>query len=94
MTKVKLLQVNGITPILVFDGARLPMKKRIESERKKARLDSRRVAEECLALGEINKANRKFNESVDIDSKMIYRLIQVLKSMSVDFVVAPYEADA
>lgn len=52
------------------------------------------MAEQCLALGEINKANRKFNESVDIDSKMIFSFIQVLKSMNVDFVVAPYEADA
>lgn len=79
VTKVKLLQVNGIKPIMVFDGARLPMKKRIESGRKKARLESRLKAEECLQNGEISKANRKFNEAVNIDSKMIYRFIQVLK---------------
>ena len=70
------------------------MKKRIEGERKKARLESRKVAEECLERGELIKANRKFNEAVEIDSLMIYRMIQVLKSMGVEYIVAPYEADA
>jgi exonuclease 1 len=37
ITKVKLLQINGVTPIMVFDGARLPMKRRIEDERKRQR---------------------------------------------------------
>ncbi len=62
-------------PIMVFDGARLPMKRRIEEERKKARLDSRKAAEEFLLIGDMQKANRKFNESVEIDSIMKYRLI-------------------
>lgn len=79
VTKVTLLQVNGIKPVMVFDGASLPMKKRIESERRKFRQESRAKAEECLASGEIGKANRKFNDAVNIDSKMIHRFIQVLK---------------
>lgn len=52
VTKVKLLQINGVTPIMVFDGARLPMKRRIEEERKRQRLESRKAAEELLELGE------------------------------------------
>ena len=79
---------------MVFDGARLPMKKRIEAERRKARHESRQKAEEYLVNGEISKANRKFNEAVEIDSMMIYKLIQVLKSIGVQYIVAPYEADA
>ena len=35
--KLRMLQINGVTPLIVFDGARLPMKKRTEEERKKAR---------------------------------------------------------
>ena len=70
------------------------MKKRIEVERKKARIESRKVAEELLANGEIIKANRKFNEAVEIDSMMVYKLILVLKSIDVQFIVAPYEADS
>lgn len=75
MAKVLLLQVNGIIPVLVFDGASLPMKKRIEADRKRARLESRRVAEELLIRGELFKATRKFNEAVQIDSEMIFRFI-------------------
>ena len=64
---------------MVFDGALLPMKKRISDERKKLREENRRMAEELLAKGEEGQANRKFNEAVEIDSMMVYRLIQVLK---------------
>jgi exonuclease-1 len=79
---------------MVFDGALLPMKKRISDERKKLRMENRGMAEELLAKGEESQANRKFNEAVEIDSMMVYRLIQVLKQMNVQFVVAPYEADS
>jgi len=75
VTKVKLLQINGVTPIMVFDGARLPMKRRIEEERKRQRLESRKAAEELLEVGEFQKASRKFNEAVEIDFLMKYRLI-------------------
>ncbi len=94
MAKVKLLQVNGVRPVMVFDGALLPIKKRISDERKKLREENRGMAEELLAKGEEGQANRKFNEAVEIDSMMVYRLIQVLKQMNVQFIVAPYEADS
>ena len=94
VNKVRLLQVSGVTPIIVFDGARLPMKKRIETQRKKAREDSRMKAEEFLKAGEINKAIRKFMEAVEINSLMVYHLTQVLESMNIQFIVAPYESDA
>lgn len=70
------------------------MKKRIEEERKKARLESRNKAEDFLSKGETQQAMRKFMEAVEINSLMIYRLIQVLQTMDVKFIVAPYEADA
>lgn len=79
---------------MVFDGARLPMKKRIEEGRKNARQESRLKAEEFLARGETQKAIRKFMEAVEITSDMIYRLVQVLETMNVQYIVAPYEADA
>ena len=65
--------MNGIVPILVFDGARLPMKKRTEEERKKAREESRQKAEQCMSVGDISGANKKFMEAVEINDEMIYR---------------------
>jgi len=37
MQKLRTMQMNGVKPILVFDGARLLMKERVEKERHKAR---------------------------------------------------------
>jgi 5'-3' exonuclease len=57
---------------MVFDGARLPMKKRIEEVRKKAREENRLKAEEFLQKGDSHQALRKFMEAVEINSLMIY----------------------
>ena len=57
---------------MVFDGARLPMKKRIEEGRKKLRLENRLKAEDFLAKGDSHQAIRKFMEAVEINSLMIY----------------------
>jgi len=48
VSKVRLLQLNGVKPILVFDGAKLKMKSRIEMERTNQRLDSLHKAELLL----------------------------------------------
>ena len=39
-------------------------------------------------------AQRKFSEAVDITPEIAFEFIQVLKSMEVEYYVAPYEADA
>jgi 5'-3' exonuclease len=44
MQKVRMLQVNGVKCILVFDGARLPMKDRVEKDRKKMRKECKEKA--------------------------------------------------
>ena len=44
MQKVRMLQVQGVKCILVFDGAALPMKSRVEKDRKKMRLESQSKA--------------------------------------------------
>jgi 5'-3' exonuclease len=41
ITKVRLLQRNGIKPLLVFDGQRLKMKERVEMERQKLRVEAK-----------------------------------------------------
>ena len=79
---------------MVFDGARLPMKKRIEEGRKKAREENRLKAEESLAKGDSHQALRKYMEAVEITPLMVHQLTLVLQSMNVEYIVAPYESDA
>ena len=43
-----MLQVNGVKCMLVFDGARLQMKQRIEEERKKGRIESQNKAQALM----------------------------------------------
>ncbi|KAJ3357758.1 Rad2 nuclease [Kappamyces sp. JEL0680] len=103
MKRVKLLEDNGIIPFLVFDGDRLPMKKATEQERRKQvkrRLNARRRATRkaqglaFLEKGETAKAMECFQTSVNITPEMAYAFIKALKQAKVQYVVAPYEADA
>ena len=47
-----------------------------------------------LNQGKNEQGNRKLIESVDITPEIAYRLIEVLKKRGIQFIVAPYEADA
>jgi hypothetical protein len=47
-----LLQRNGVKPLLVFDGARLKMKERVELERQKLRIEAREKAALMLMNGD------------------------------------------
>ena len=86
--------MHGIKPILVFDGARLEMKSRIEEERKKIRAEAREKAEQFLRQGNVVGANRKFVEAIEISADIVKQLIHHIKNLKVEYVVAPYEADA
>ena len=63
--------MHGIKPILVFDGARLEMKSRIEEERKKIRAEAREKAEQFLRQGNVVGANRKFVEAIEISADIV-----------------------
>lgn len=42
------MQLNGVKAILVFDGARLSMKGRVEDERHKQRQEAKEKAQELI----------------------------------------------
>ena len=70
------------------------MKERVENERHKARLLARTQAIELVRQGNLNEANKKFMEGVEINGDMIHLFIQELKHVGVQYIVAPYESDA
>jgi exonuclease-1 len=92
--KIKFLLQYHITPIVVFDGGRLPMKKQTEQGRKDNRRQMKILADELYAKGEHEKASKKYIECITITSEMIEEFIKELKKQEVEFIVAPYEADA
>ena len=79
---------------MVFDGAKLQMKNRIESERQKQRSEAKAKAKELEANGDTKGATKKFIEAIEITPEIVSQLIAELKRLKVDYFVAPYEADA
>ncbi len=70
------------------------MKADTENEREKSRQENKRKAEEYLRHGNSVMAHKMFSAAVDITPEMAYKFVQVAKSMGIESVVSPYEADA
>ncbi|WWD15652.1 hypothetical protein CI109_100074 [Kwoniella shandongensis] len=94
MHRVRLLRYHGITPFIVFDGGPLPAKKGTEVSRAKSRAENMDRAKAFEAQGRWKDARDCYTKCVDITPKMAYQLIKALRAENVDYVVAPYEADA
>ena len=96
-----LCNMCGVKPIIVFDGASLPAKAKEENERRERRaLNTARAKAEIeekkiSSFGQVDpKLRSMIVQSVSITSDMITRTMSVLRRLNVDFIVAPYEADA
>ena len=61
-----------VTPILIFDGAKLQMKKGTEDERARNRTENRKKAEEYLRQGNSMMAFKMYSAAVDITPEMAY----------------------
>ncbi|CAA7388537.1 unnamed protein product [Spirodela intermedia] len=94
MYRVNLLRHFGIKPILVFDGGLLPMKVDQEIKRSRIRKENLERALDHESAGNTAAAYEYYQKAVDISPSVAYHLIQVLKEENVDYIVAPYEADA
>ncbi|KAJ3252544.1 Rad2 nuclease [Chytriomyces hyalinus] len=94
MKRVALLRQFGITPVLVFDGGCLPMKSHTERERRLRRQEAKKKAHEELLKGDTSKAMEMFQQCVNITPNMALELIKALRKEKIEFIVAPYEADA
>ena len=92
-----LLLSHGVTPMLVIDGASLPSKKHTDAQR---RSDRRAAFEAALELQSLDQPppagqiHKMFARSLSITHEMRQELIFELHSLSIQFMVAPYEADA
>ena len=94
MHRVRMLIYFGVVPYLVFDGDNLPSKAGTESDRSKRREESRRRGLELYKAGKISQAHQELQKAVDVTPFMARQLIEELKRLNVQYVVAPYEADA
>ncbi|OZJ03433.1 hypothetical protein BZG36_03184 [Bifiguratus adelaidae] len=94
MNKIKMLMYHDIAPIVVFDGDYLPSKGTTEGVRKKHREENREKGMALLKEGRKKEAQEYFSKAVDVTPQMAYKVILALKKENIQYVVAPYEADA
>lgn len=94
MHRVRMLQHFGVIPFLIFDGDYLPSKAATEADRAKRREKSKRAGQELLNAGKASQAYLEFQKAVDVTPEMARLLIDELKQNGVQYIVAPYEADA
>ncbi|CAN8292707.1 unnamed protein product [Cochlearia groenlandica] len=94
MHRISLLQHYEIIPVVVLDGGHMPCKAATGDERQRKRKANFDAAMVKLKEGNVGAATELFQRAVSVTSSMAHQLIQVLKSENVEFIVAPYEADA
>lgn len=94
MHRVRMLIHYGATPVIVFDGAALPMKADTHTERRERRAEALTKAEEALARGNSRVAEEWYQKACPVTPQMARQVIRELRRMNVEYVVAPYEADA
>ncbi|KAI8528636.1 hypothetical protein RHMOL_Rhmol12G0162900 [Rhododendron molle] len=94
MHRINLLRHHNIVPVVVFDGGDISCKDATGQERSRKRKANLDLAMEKLKEGNRNAASELFQRAVSITPSMAYQLIQILRSEDIEFVVAPYEADA
>ncbi|GAA99603.1 uncharacterized protein L969DRAFT_47190 [Mixia osmundae IAM 14324] len=93
-SKVRLLRFHGVEPFFVFDGAALSSKATTEKDRASRRKDALKEAQRLSAEGKEEAAREAYGRAVDVTPRMAYQVIKMLKQENVNFIVAPYEADA
>ena len=94
MNRVRMLIHFGVVPYLVFDGDFLPGKAGTEVERATRREESRKKGLEFYHMNKPSQAHLELQKAVDVTPLMARELIEELQHVGVQYVVAPYEADA
>eukprot|EP01084_Bolivina_argentea_P258938 436734_1 len=88
-----LLDYN-ITPIIVFDGAHLPMKANEEHRRNQIREDKKKEALRHIKSGNKELAYKAAASAVRITKQMVTGFINQCIGENIQFICAPYEADS
>ena len=89
-----MLKHFGVTPYIIFDGDYLPSKAVTEIEREKKRTASRKLGLELYRMNKISQAHSELQKAVDVTPEMARQFIEELKKNNIQYIVAPYEADA
>lgn len=93
MNRVRMLVYFGVTPYIVFDGGMLPSKTMTEEARAARREESKKAGLRLYHTGRVSQAHQELQKAIDVTPYMARVVIEELKKLKVQYVVAPYEAD-
>lgn len=91
---VSLLKAHGVKLTFVFDGMRLPAKDVTHKERAARKEEARRMVEKYLASNNKAEARKCMLRCLDVKFDVIQQVIFYCKRENINYIVAPYEADA
>jgi len=94
VNRVRMLLDFGITPYLVFDGDSVPSKAGTNAKRRKEREESKVRGLALARSGKKDLAQQEFQKAVVVTPQMTFEVIEAMRRMDVQVLVAPYEADA
>jgi exonuclease-1 len=93
-TRLQRVLACGVTPVIVFDGQSLPQKAATDAKRHHDRAEARATALSMEARGLVSESWHFFQRAVEIGSETVLTWIDELKKLNIEYIVAPYEADA
>ncbi len=85
---------HKVRPVMVFDGGSLPMKAETNEERRRKRMESLAQGKALLEAGNAAAAEQCFRKATSVSWEMMRRFQAYLTREGVEWIVAPYEADA
>ncbi|KDO31717.1 hypothetical protein SPRG_03635 [Saprolegnia parasitica CBS 223.65] len=104
LRRTDMLKAVGVKPLLVFDGNKIPLKSSTHDKRRSAKQDNHDMAMQHLRearslVGDerkekMAKTSQYFQRSINITSTIIASVHDALRKANVEFVTAPFEADA
>ena len=89
--RLKLLRDNNLEPIFVFDGKPLPIKAGTDAQRRVIRENAK---QQILRAEREGKNSDLYNQAISIHYETVLTFINFLKKNNIQYIVAPYEADA
>ncbi|KAL7671696.1 hypothetical protein ACOME3_006599 [Neoechinorhynchus agilis] len=94
--RINVLTEAGIRPLMVFDGHDLPLKSDVDAARRQSRQASLRKAHDLLERrGKTDLEVRScFRSAFEVTFEIAREVMSWLRDRNIDYLVAPYEADA
>ena len=83
MQRVELLLHHGVRPVLVFDGAPLPMKAEEKASRTERKQSVHAQTEKLLSEGDHAKASSLIQTALDVTFEMRHKMIKVCQQLNI-----------